>query len=205
MSGFNWDAFGPVGDDPGSDADAAGQGAPASASDGGGSPVQPPRDWDFLFRDDPGMTTEAMTGQLEEFLEAAKDAQSAAAAVTANAWDRDHLVHVTVNSVGVVIATEFATDALRRSSSTSLAAAVTEAAQTAASAAQTAVEKQLSPLIPGLNQLDEAVPAPPGTPDVNQLFEDARDAQRRLYHEPRDPGIDQNPGPRPNTDERTRP
>src|SRR5690606_2961907 len=66
MSGFNWDAFGPVGDDPGSDADAAGQGAPGSASDGGGSPVQPPRDWDFLFRDDPGMTTEAMTAQLEE-------------------------------------------------------------------------------------------------------------------------------------------
>lgn len=28
MSGFNWEMFGPFGDDPGSDADAGGRGAP---------------------------------------------------------------------------------------------------------------------------------------------------------------------------------
>lgn len=201
MSKFNWDAFGPVGGDPEAEGDdrAAAQGTPGREAS---TPTQ--HDWDFLLGDDSGLTTEAMTAQLEEFLDAAKDAQTAAAAVTADAWDRDHLVHVTVNSVGVVTSTEFDADAMRRSSPRNLAAAVTEAAQAAAAAAQTAVANQLSPLLPGLDQLEDAVPVPPGAPDVNQFFDDLQSTQRRLYHEPGDPGLEPDPDPRPNTDGRTR-
>ena len=195
ISGFNWDAFGPAADDDPREA----------VPDRDQTTGQPTRDWDFLLGDDTGLTTEAMTAQLEEFLEAAKDAQSAAAAVTADAWDRDHLVHVTVNSAGVVISTEFDADALRRSSLASLATAVTEAAQAAAAAARTAVTDRLSPLLPGLDQLEDAVPVPPGAPDVNQFFDDLQATQRRLYHEPGDPGPEHDQSPRQHPDGRTRP
>lgn len=179
MSGFNWEAFGPAGNEPSEGA--------ALESDRGDRREQPrpSQNWDFVLGgDDAGLSTEAMSGQLEEFLAAARDAQSSAAAVTRDAWDSDHLVHITVNSAGVVISTRFDADALRRSSPRSLAAAVTEAAQAAASAAMSAVEDHLTPLLDGIDQLDETVPDSPGTPDVNALFDEARQNQRRLYHDP---------------------
>lgn len=175
MSRFNWDAYGPEDDDP-TTSRRRGADAPARSAAG---------DWDFVLGgSDAGLSTEAMNSQIEDFLAAAEQAQEKAAAVTSDAWDRDHLVHVTVNSAGVVVSTEFDADAMRRSSTRSLAAAVTEAAQTAASRARAAVEEHLDPLLAGVTQLDEVAPDSPGTPDVNTLFEDARALQRRLYNDP---------------------
>lgn len=193
MNRFNWDAYGPGQDDPADD----GQ-VPTSASRQ--SDRRQSQNWDFVLGgDDSGLSTEAMSDQLEEFIHAARDAQAEAAAVTASAWDRDRLVRITVNSAGVVTATELDEDVLRRSSPRRLAAAVTEAAQTAASAAMTAVEERLEPLLSGMEHLDATVPDDPGTPDVNVLFDDARRTQRRLYHDPGASGDDTNPphGPTP--------
>lgn len=175
MSGFNWNAYGPGEDEP-STSRRRGSEAPERSAAG---------DWDFVLGgNDAGLSTEAMSSQIEDFLAAAEQAQEKAAAVTSDAWDQDHLVHVTVNSAGVVVSTEFDADAMRRSTARRLAAAVTEAAQTAASRARAAVEEHLDPLLAGVTQLDEAAPDSPGTPDVNRLFEDARELQRRLYSDP---------------------
>lgn len=173
MSGFNWEAFGNRNPEP----------SEIPEQDARSSAPRRPHDWGLLLEPGAGLSTDAMSGLIDEFLAAAEDAQAGAESVTADAWDRDHLAHITVNAVGVVVSTEFAPDAARRSSAETLAAAVTEAAQSAASAVQTAVEAQFSPILDGIEQLDDLTPAPPGTPAVDGLLSDAVARQRRLYNQ----------------------
>lgn len=175
MSGFNWDPFGP---------DAGRDEMPYEAEP---SRDESPTfsDWDFaLAGDDSGISASAMNAQLEEFMAATLKAQEEATEVTASSWDQDRLVRVTVNSMGVVVDTEFASDAVRRSSSRSLAVAVTEAAQTAAARAHASVQEKFVSVAPGIDQLNELAPDDPGTPPINSMIDQARRFQQRMYPDP---------------------